>query len=157
MTVARLPPARYIDVVRDTPLVSIDLLVQDDADRLLLGWRNNRPAQHHWFVPGGALYKNETLDAAFARIALTELGLDSRRADADYLGVFEHFYPDNFLDRPNITTHYVVHAYRLRWPAAAALQPDQQHGDWRWFHLRLDSHQDVHPYTLAYIPALLQA
>lgn len=157
MTVERLPPTRYIDVVRDTPLVSIDLLVQDDADRLLLGWRNNRPAQHRWFVPGGAVYKNETLDAAFARIALTELGLDSRRADADYLGVFEHFYPDNFLDRPDITTHYVVQAYRLRWPATKELKRDQQHDKWRWFHPGVDHPQDVHPYTLAYFPALLQA
>ena len=59
--------------VRLSPLVSIDLVVRDAAGRVLLGWRNNRPAQHCWFVPGGSIRKQETLDAAFRRISHGEL------------------------------------------------------------------------------------
>ena len=43
------------------PLVSIDLLVTrpgTQGKELLLGLRNNRPAQGWWFTPGGRIRKN---------------------------------------------------------------------------------------------------
>ena len=58
--------------------------------------------------------KNETLDDAFVRLVREELGIESgiTRADAKFLGVFEHFYDDNFFDS-EIDTHYVVLSYEL--------------------------------------------
>jgi colanic acid biosynthesis protein WcaH len=38
---------------------SIDLVVRDNQNRILVGERINRPAQGYWFVPGGRVYKNE--------------------------------------------------------------------------------------------------
>ena len=60
-----LSNADFLTVVRLTPLVAIDLIVTDGNRRILLGHRRNRPAQGTWFVPGGRITKNETLDAAF--------------------------------------------------------------------------------------------
>ena len=54
----------FAQVLRHTPLVSIDLIVRDRDRRVLLGVRVNRPAQGSWFVPGGRIYKYESLDAA---------------------------------------------------------------------------------------------
>ncbi len=47
----------FATVVRSTPLVSIDLLVENRRGEYLLGRRNNRPAQGFWFVPGAGFRK----------------------------------------------------------------------------------------------------
>ena len=148
---AALPSAQWLEVVARTPLVSIDLIVHDAAGRVLLGWRRNRPAQHSWFVPGGVVRKDESLDAAFARIAQTELGVVLSRAQAEFVGVFEHRYADNFAAADGITTHYVVLAHRVRLAALPERPGDDQHGAFRAFdvdELRADA--AVHPYTRAY-------
>jgi colanic acid biosynthesis protein WcaH len=61
------------------PLVSIDLMVTRPGQQgreLLLGLRNNRPAQGWWFTPGSRIRKNEALDSAMRRVAQDEIGLD---------------------------------------------------------------------------------
>ena len=65
----------FATVVRSTPLVSIDLIVENAQGEYLLGKRTNRPAQGFWFVPGGRVQKDETLADAFARLTQAELGL----------------------------------------------------------------------------------
>lgn len=148
------PRAQWLEVVARTPLVSIDLIVHDAAGRVLLGWRRNRPAQHSWFVPGGVVRKDESLDAAFARIAAGELGLALRRVDAQFVGVFEHRYPDNFAGADAITTHYVVLAHRVQVAALPEGPGDDQHGAFRAFTpQQLLAAADVHPYTKAYFEA----
>ena len=146
--------AQWLDVVARAPLVSIDLIVRDSAGRVLLGWRRNRPAQHSWFVPGGVVRKDETLDAAFARIAKTELDRTLARADARFIGVFEHRYADNFAGAASITTHYVVLAHQVHLAALPESPGDDQHGAFRAFTPQaLCAHADVHPYTKAYFEA----
>ena len=58
----------FTTVIDSTPLISIDLVVENEHGELLFGLRNNRPARGFWFVPGGRILKNETLDAAFERL-----------------------------------------------------------------------------------------
>jgi len=60
-------------LVQHGVLFSIDLVVLDTQNRILVGERVNRPAQGYWFVPGGRVYKNEALMKAFERICLDEL------------------------------------------------------------------------------------
>jgi colanic acid biosynthesis protein WcaH len=55
-------------VVRCAPLPSIDLIIRDSERRVLVGLRTNEPAKDYYFVPGGVIRKNETLELAFARI-----------------------------------------------------------------------------------------
>ena len=57
-----LPDEVFAQVIEHAPLIAIDLLVEDKEQRVLLGWRKNPPAQSSWFVPGGRIQKNETLD-----------------------------------------------------------------------------------------------
>lgn len=121
-------------VVASTPLVAIDLVVDDGAGRFLLGLRKNRPAQGAWFVPGGRIHKNERLDAAWQRIVTAELGVSdagAKRETATLLGVFEHLYADGF-GGPEASTHYVVlgYAFTVRGLDLAAL-PSAQHGEYR--------------------------
>lgn len=147
-----LPADVYLQGIASLPLVSIDLIVRDAQGRVLVGLRRNEPARDTWFVPGGAIRKNETLDAAFARICATELGRASARHDARLLGVYEHFYNGNFMQAPGIGTHYVVLAHEV--DAAANLPeslPLDQHRSYRWMtEFELLEHPQVHEYTRAY-------
>ncbi len=149
-----LSETTFRTVVASTPLVSIDLVVQNTAGQFLLGQRLNRPAQGYWFVPGGRILKNESLDAAFRRLTRKELGREYERNQAQLLGVYEHFYPDSvFGNNPtDPDTHYVVLGYHLTLPAGSSLTPPtDQHGCYRWWNkTELLNSSDVHHNTQAY-------
>ena len=85
----------FATVVRSTPLVSLDFIVENSRGEFLLGKRTNRPAQGYWFVPGGRVQKDETLEAAFERLTMAELGLRLPITAGQFYGVWQHFYDDN--------------------------------------------------------------
>lgn len=132
----KLDAATFDGIVACTPLVAIDLIVEDLNGAVLLGMRNNPPAKNSWFVPGGRVRKGETLAAAFCRITQDELGYQAFITQSRLLGVYEHFYDTNFMGLPGATTHYVVLAHRLRLdPALLNLpqnQPNSQHDRYLW-------------------------
>ncbi|CAM8627730.1 GDP-mannose mannosyl hydrolase NudD [Oxalobacteraceae bacterium] len=146
-----LPDEVFAQVVEHAPLVAIDLLVEDMEHRVLLGWRKNPPAQSSWFVPGGRVQKNETLDQAFARITSAELGQEFDLEQSVFTGVYQHFYPDNFRGDMRVGTHYIALAHRI-WAGKTALPlPQSQHAQYRWAHpatIAIDPL--VHAYTRAY-------
>ena len=134
-----------------TPLVSIDLIVINDAGEVLLGYRRNRPAQDCWFVPGGKILKDERIPSAIRRISLAELGLELDPALAKFKGVYEHLYGDNFAGVEGISTHYIVLAHEFRLPADARINGDDQHSELRWWKVAdLLEAADVHENTKAY-------
>jgi colanic acid biosynthesis protein WcaH len=153
----RLPRELFGQVIDATPLVSIDLVIQDAQGQVLLGKRVNRPAKGFWFVPGGRVRKNEMLDEAFQRLTNIELGIELSRNDATLLGVYQHLYEDNALEIENVSTHYVVIAYKIKLNAALPnenVRLDDQHSDQRWWseqELLLSS--EVHANTKAYFDA----
>lgn len=147
----RLDPRAFLEVVKSTPLVAIDLVVRDPQGRILLGLRRNAPAQGVWFVPGGRVFKDETLADAFRRIGRDELGVELSMERSAFLGVYEHLYPDNFAGFEGVGTHYVVLAHEVRVSAETAGMPTTQHREFRWIHpAELAEAGDVHPYTRAY-------
>lgn len=136
-------------IIKHTPLLSIDLIVRSRDGRILLGQRRNRPAQHYWFVPGGRVRKDEHLEDALRRIAMTELGKPIQ--DGSLLGVFEHFYEDNALELPDVSTHYVALGYQCTITDDAIATTDEQHAAFQWWSLdTLLSSEDVHDNTKAY-------
>jgi len=147
---ARLPLGEFLEVVARAPLVSIDLIVRDDTGRILLGLRRNAPARGYWFVPGGCVYKNETLDHAYTRIVHDELGVTAQRADARFMGLFEHLYDENAGDQAGFGTHYVVLPHAL--PEGLMVSPPpEQHSEYRWLPVEaLLDEPLVHEYTKAY-------
>lgn len=91
----RLEFELFKTIVEHTPLISIDLIIRNDKGEVLLGQRLNRPAKNYWFVPGGRIFKDESFEIAFKRITFEELGYQITLDQANFLGVYEHFYNDN--------------------------------------------------------------
>lgn len=141
----------FAAVIRHAPLISIDLIIRDPEGKVLVGLRANEPAKGLYFVPGGAILKNERLDDAFLRIIEVETGICATRVEAKFLGVFEHFYATNRFGDPTYGTHYVVIAYELALNQRPEIKLDSQHADFRWLHeSELIAAADVHANTKAY-------
>lgn len=129
-----LPAETFEAIVDAAPLVSIDLVVRDQNGLVLLGRRNNRPAQGYWFVPGGRIRKNESLESAFTRLTKDEIGIESEICSATYLGLYEHFYDDSIFTEAGklVSTHYVVNGFEIVVDSADMSLPEQQHNDYCW-------------------------
>ena len=141
----------FAQVVRNTPLIAIDLIIRNPDQCVLVGLRTNKPAKGKWFVPGGVVRKYERLADAFARIVKTEVGLKASIDDAKFVGVYEHLYDCNVFGKEEFGTHYVVLAHELNLDHRPSIVSDQQHSSFRWMTLaELISSPDVHQNTRAY-------
>ncbi|MDZ7891338.1 MAG: NUDIX domain-containing protein [Rhodoferax sp.] len=149
----------FLGVVDAAPLVAMDMVVVRGGTEILLGLRNNRPAQGYWFVPGGRIRKNEPMQAALARVAQDELGLQLAALPVPprHIGAFEHFYTDCFTGDNGVSTHYVVMGNLIALPAGTELAAaDAQHSALRWWPLaQAQASEQVHRFTKDYVDAIL--
>lgn len=124
-----LPDDVFQLVSRLTPLVNVDLLIQDSHSRTLLTWRDDTFGTG-WHVPGGVIrFKETALDRVVA-CARDELGAD---VSADPLPVLVS---EAFLDQPT-RGHHIALLFRCRLAGPlderrkAAADPPRE-GQWRW-------------------------
>ena len=142
---------KFLQIIDSAPLVSIDLIIEDEQGQVLLGKRTNRPAQNYWFVPGGRIRKNEKLAEAILRISSNELGVEIRMSDAILLGAFDHFYTDNFAGIAETDTHYVALAYKAKIKHDFCFRTDNQHSEMKWWRKdNLLNNPAVHQNTKTY-------
>lgn len=135
-------------VIKSSPLVSIDLIVRNEQGQVLLGKRTNRPAQGFWFVVGGRVLKDESLEHAFKRLIKVELGLDE--VASSFNGVYQHFYKDNFSE-DKFSTHYIVLAYEIIFNGKLSSLPLEQHSNYEWFEEKeLIANENVHTHSKWY-------
>ncbi len=128
-----LPNEEFRTVVRATCLFALDLIIFDREGKVLLGLRANPPAQGLWFVPGGRVFKNESLGDALYRILLNETGLTSKDVSGSSLyGLYEHFYDDNVFGDPSFNTHYIIAACKITLNSGFSLRLDAQHGHFKF-------------------------
>jgi colanic acid biosynthesis protein WcaH len=148
----KLSVEEFKQIVKNTPLVSIDLVIENPKGEILLGWRNNLPAKGYWFVPGGRVLKDENFTSAFSRIAKTEIGLDLTLEDSVFLGIYEHLYPgENFSGDPSFGTHYIVASYRIKLLEIPENLPLEQHTDYWWASLDdISDDPNIHENTRNY-------
>lgn len=136
-------------VIKNTPLVSIDFIIENNEGKFLLGKRVNKPAYGYWFTLGGRIFKNERIGNAIKRLSLKEFNLEVTQEMLKFQGIYEHFYDNSFVDDA-ISTHYVVLAYHLKMISNISL-PTQEHSEYRYFSKdELLEHNDVHPYVKNY-------
>lgn len=153
---AFLNKQEFTEVIDRTPLVSIDLVVENEKGEILFGLRTNRPAKGYWFVPGGRILKDETLDDAFLRLTQNELGVEINRSDARLLDIYEHFYEDSVMGgKPS--THYVVAGYHLKVQQnSLALPIGDQHNEYKWCaKAMVKGDASIHKHSSDYMDAVL--
>jgi colanic acid biosynthesis protein WcaH len=140
-----IPDEEWATIVRNVPIVSVDLLVRT-PEGVLLVERTNRPAKGEWFVPGGRVHKGERLVEAVHRVAREELGVEVEIEER--LGAYEHLYDDADVDGAG-GKHYLANGFLVH-TDATEFDLDDQHGAARVFETFPD---DLHPYVRGYLEA----
>ena len=82
-----LPEELFLFVSRVTPLVNVDLLIQDDRNRTLLTWRSDRFHGPGWHIPGGFIRYKERAAERIGAVAQREL---NAQVDFDSAPVLVH-------------------------------------------------------------------
>jgi ADP-ribose pyrophosphatase YjhB (NUDIX family) len=73
-----LPEELFLLVSRLSPLINVDLLIQNSAQRTLLTWRNDEYFQSGWHLPGGIIRYKERAADRIQKCAAEELGVQVR-------------------------------------------------------------------------------
>jgi colanic acid biosynthesis protein WcaH len=132
------PKEDYLNVIKNTQLVALDLIITNEKNQVLLGYRNNNPAKNNWFTFGSRVFKEESFEQACERISSTELGLDIKLKDCTKNGVYHHNYPDNF-DNNNFGTNYIVFAFVYNNKndnmSTENIHGDNQHNLFKWINI----------------------
>lgn len=141
-----LPDDVFFFVSRVTPLVNVDLLIQDESRQTLLTWRHDRFYGPGWHVPGGVIRYKESAGARIHAVAKRELGVS---VDVDAYPILVHEHIDSGRDDRG---HMISLLYKCRLTSALdcerryvpeAPAPDQ----WKW-HPKCP--EDLIPEQLAY-------
>lgn len=141
---------KFESIIECTPLVSVDFIVENNQGEILLGKRNNRPAKGFWFVPGGRILKDESLNMAFYRLIKEELNIENLFVEPEFLGIYQHFYDDNVTEK-KFSTHYVVLAYTIKLSNITPNLPKKQHSQYHWFSKKkLLESNEVHEHSKWY-------
>jgi colanic acid biosynthesis protein WcaH len=126
-----LPEDVFLFVSRVTPLVNVDLLIQDAGRRTLLTWRDDGLSPAGWHVPGGIIRYKETAAARILEVARGELQAEVA-FDPVPLAINELIHPTQ-----RTRGHFISLLYRCRLTTTLAESSRFQPGNpirdaWMW-------------------------
>ena len=117
---------KYQWIKDNMPIPCVDLLVVNNAGAYFLVKRKNHPLKNKWWIPGGRVLKNETLQNAAHRKAKEELGFDVNVLSC--VGYYEDFY--------KVPKNKVVHTISIVFVVSPVenfkIKLDSQSSDWKW-------------------------
>jgi len=122
-----IPLERYRAIADAVPILCVDLVLEVEGKYLLVK-RRNEPVKGRWWVPGGRVWKGESIATAAKRKAREELGLSITGITPT--GFFEKRFKRNglSLDGGVHTVSIVVEAR----PISTCIHLDSQSSAWRW-------------------------
>ena len=126
-----LPDDVFQFVSRITPLVNVDLLIQDERGRTLLTWRDDEFYGPGWHIPGGIIRYKETSSARVRVCGREELGVDVDPEEAPLFIV-------ESIGQETTRGHHISLLFRCRLhgpPDESRRAPDAgapANGQWRW-------------------------
>lgn len=85
-----LPEPVFEFISRHTPLVCVDMLIQDNAGNSLLTWRDDSYFGAGWHLPGGVIRYGESRNDRIRAVALAELNAEVEFESAP-MGTIQHF------------------------------------------------------------------
>lgn len=126
-----LPDDVFLFLSRVTPLVNVDLLIQDDNRRTLLTWRADEFYGPGWHVPGGIIRFQERAEDRIRLVARRELG-----ASVEFDST-PHKVVESITRERRDRGHFISLLYRCRLTQAPDRQLEHLHGhrlpgQWQW-------------------------
>ena len=148
---------KFAELVKNSPVVAIDLCIIKN-NKILLGKRLNPPAKNFYFVPGGRIRKGEKLDNTVIRLLKEELQAEfiKNKVIKSLLGIYQHFYDDNFIGNKDFNSHYVTIAYLVNFEnlvQRSFSDTKEQHSQYIWYEEKNEEFLNIkiHKYSIDYI------
>lgn len=116
----------YIKVLDTMPILCVDAIVIDKG-RCLLVKRKNEPLKGQYWLPGGRVFKNETLEDAVKRKMKEEIGVEV--SIIKLAGFHEYLYKENEFGLDSIHTLSAVFFVS---PLDTMIVIDSQSDDYIW-------------------------
>ena len=146
-----LSQKKFINILRDAPLSSIDILLKKN-NKYLMCLRKNYPAKNYFFVPGGRIFKNEKYEDTIKRILKNELNIKGKIPNFKIIGIYNHIYSDNVFGKKDINTHYFVCAIKIEYTKNTFIKIDKQHSKFLYMTKKeILKNKKVHKYTKLYL------
>ena len=147
---------KFAELIKNSPVVAIDLCI-NKQNKILLGKRLNPPAESFYFVPGGRVRKGEKLDDTVIRLLKEELQYEfiNNQVSKSLLGVYQHFYDDNFMGNNDFNSHYVTIAYLINFEELIpqfSSDIKEQHSEYVWYEENMKfKNIKIHKYSMDYL------
>lgn len=136
---------KFEQIVKNTPLITIDFIIYNSKGQILLGKRNNKPARLHYFTPGGRIFKSENFKDAVKRLSEKELNYELKMEDLLFVGVFEQLFDESIFE--GISLHCIDLVYSCNVDKLENL-PNIEHDDYIYVSKNeLLEHNLVHHYV----------
>jgi ADP-ribose pyrophosphatase YjhB (NUDIX family) len=125
-----LPEELFLFISRMTPLVNVDLLIQNNG-RTLLTWRSDEHYGSGWHIPGGIIRYKETAHQRLREVARQELGATEIDFGQSPIAVVESIAPERNRG------HFISLLYRCQLnsppdPRLQAITDPPAAGAWCW-------------------------
>ncbi len=121
-----IPHEDYRKIVDTMPILCMDCIVVHEGKYLLVK-RKNKPLKGEYWLPGGRVFKNETLEQAAIRKMKEEIGVDVKVIKL--AGFHEFLYEENELGLDSIHTLSAVFYVS---PLSLDIKLDEQSEDYIW-------------------------
>jgi colanic acid biosynthesis protein WcaH len=141
-----IPESEYKLILRNMPVLCVDLLIIYEGKCLLLK-RDNEPAMGQYWFPGGRINKLETIKDAAIRKAKEETNLDCEFIKI--VAVEETIFVKN--ENMNTDVHTVNICCQLIPVTITPLQIDMYHKDYKWVNQQSNSYHKAVNHPLALI------
>lgn len=121
--VKKLPPDIYNEIYSKVPRLAVELLIKNQNGVLWVK-RNIPPGQGMWYIPGGTVLLDESIDDALKRIARAELGVE--------VEIIKFVKVLDWYQSKNVTGHPISLVYEVR-IIEGEIKLDNQSSEYRYF------------------------
>jgi colanic acid biosynthesis protein WcaH len=125
-----IPDHLYREIISVIPIVCVDIVIRNEAGKVLLALRKNEPLKGQWWVVGGRIRSGELARQASIRKVFEETGL--KISELQFLGFYEDVFDKNAFDVGN-PYHTVSLVFETSVTTNQAIHLDTQHLEWAWF------------------------
>lgn len=136
-----IPDSLYHQIITHLPIACVDIAIIARGSVLLVK-RNDPPAKGEWWLPGGRVYKGETMRQTAKRKAQEEVGIEC------HVGPIIHTAETIFPDGPEGIPVHSINSCFMLYPINANFEVklDNHHSDYAW--CGSGHSNDLHPYVI---------
>ena len=128
-----IPEKLYREIISVLPILTVDIVIRNEAGQVLLARRKNEPIKGHWWVIGGRILSGESARKACIRKTFEETGL--KIDEIKFLGFYEDVFNKNAfdIDKPYHTLSLAFETHVSVKQVDKTILLDSQHSEWARF------------------------